>query len=454
MDELAALVDAGRKIAAALRGLGDDVEVFVLRTDAYPIEVHEDELRPEVRVGRVQVGMRLLRGGAMTLASTTSLDVDENVQTLRAALSVSRPAALAEFSAVRTPLQDAIDPSLLPYAQDPALVYDLARALRRRFREAPRASLIESFDAACALRLRWRAVVTARGEGGAARGALTSFADLDATHYDAVYRPVLDEGAVDALEHVGVRLLAEYPERDVTPEELGVRGARVRAVIAPRLVEEIVRTVLQEKLLASSVAAGNTHVRPGMRLLGEAFTLDSLGDDRELGNCAPCDDEGTPTRRTRVIEGGTFRSFVSSRLSARRTGLPETGNGVRAPLFDEEPNEALVRDRLAGLEMPAGTRTVHELVASMERGVVLFSLLGLHGADKARARFSATARGGFAVRDGKVIGRLSPGNWSISGGLLDDAAGPGIFAEVEPSRERVLTGTGRLPWLLAHAQVA
>lgn len=453
MDELSVLVEAGRRIVAAIRGFGDDAEVFVVRSDAYPIEVHDDELRPEVRVGRVQVGMRLLRGGEMTLASTASLDVEENVSTLRAAMAVSRPAGLADFAAARTPIENAIDPSLLPYVQDPALVHDLARAIRRRFREAPRSSLIQSFEASCALHLRWRAVVTSRGEGGVARGALTSYADLDANHYDAVYRPVIDDAAIEALEHVGVRLLAEYPDRDVTPAELGVRGARVRAVLAPRLGEAILRTVLQEKLLASTVAAGNTHLRPGMRLFGPQFTLDSLGDDRELASCAPSDDEGTPTRRTRVIEGGTFRSFVSSRLSARRTGLPETGNGVRAPLFDEEVSEALVRDRLTGIEMPAGSRAMHELVGSMERGVVLFSLLGLHGADKAAARFSATARGGFAVRDGKVVGRLSPGNWAISGNLFDGEAGAGIFADVEPSSDRVLTGSGRMPWLLAHVRV-
>lgn len=444
------LVEAGRAIAAAMRGLGDDAEVFLLRNDAYVIEVHEDELRPEMRVGRVQVGMRLLRDGAVTLASTASLSVEENVAALRAAMAVSRPAGLPAFSGARTPMQKAIDPSLLPYVQDPALVQDLARSIRRRFREAPRSKLIGSFDAACALRVRWRAVVTSRGEGGAARGALTSWADLDANHYDSVYRPVIDEAAVEALEHVGVRLLESYPDRDVTPEELGVRGARVRALLAPELGEEMVRTVLQEKVLASSLAAGNTALRPGMRLFGAGFTLDSLGGDPELANCAPCDDEGTPAVRTRVIDDGVFRSYVSSRVSAARTGVPETGNGRRTPLFDEEVSEALIRDRLGGVEMAAGERSMQELVDGMERGVVLFSLLGLHGADRARARFSATARGGFAVREGKVIGRLAPGSWAISGGLLEE---DGAWAEVEPSRERVLTGTARLPWLLSHVRV-
>ena len=52
-----------------------------------------------------------------------------------------------------------------------------------------------------------------------------------------------------------------------------------------------------------------------------------------------------------------------------------------------------------------------------------------------------------------MIGRLAPGSWSISGGLFDTGSERGIFAEVEPSRDRVLTGTGRIPWLMAHVDV-
>jgi PmbA protein len=190
-----------------------------------------------------------------------------------------------------------------------------------------------------------------------------------------------------------------------------------------------------------------------MRLFGERFTLDSLGDDPLLMNCGCADDEGTPTRVSRIVEGGVFRNYVTSRRSALRTGLPATGNGFRTPLFDEDMSEALVRDRLGGMEMAAGTRSMEELVASMERGVVLFELLGLHGADKARGRFSTTACGGFAVLGGKVVGRLAPGHWSIAGRVFDEPEGASIFADVEPSRERVLTGTGRMPWLLAHVDV-
>ncbi len=451
---LGALVDAGRRIADAARQHGDDVEVFLVRHDAYPIAVHDDEIRPEMRVGRVQVGMRLIRDGQMTLASTAGLDPEENLDALRTALAVGKPSGVPSFSAAHVPLQDGIDISLQPYVQDPALVQDLARAIRRRFREAPKAALIGSFDAGCELRLVYRAVVTTRGEGGGARGGLLSHADLDSNQHDVVYRPVIDEAAVHALQHVGVRLLEDYPDRDVTPSELGMRGGRIRALLAPRLGEGILRTVLQEKLIATTLANGNTHLRQGLPIFGAQFTLDSLGDDPHLLNCGPCDDEGTPTRRTRVIEGGVFQSFLSSRRSARRTGLQETGNGMRTPIFDEDMSEALIRDRIAGMEMAPGTRSMEELVASMERGVVLFSLLGLHSADKARAQFSTTARGGYAVKEGKVIGRLAPGHWSISSRLFDGPPGRSIFADVEPSRERVLTSTGRMPWLLAHVDVA
>ncbi|MDQ3914959.1 MAG: TldD/PmbA family protein [Actinomycetota bacterium] len=77
----------------------------------------------------------------------------------------------------------------------------------------------------------------------------------------------------------------------------------------------------------------------GEQVAAAALTL--VDDGRVAGapGSAPWDDEGTPTRRTRVIESGTLRSLLYDVTSARREGRASTGNASRAG-FKSAPHAA------------------------------------------------------------------------------------------------------------------
>ncbi len=434
----------------ALSGEADDVELVLWSADERSWAVRNREIVPEVSFGQVAVGLRALRGGRLAMAATATLDPEENARALRAALRVARPSRLSEFAAARPPPLVDVDPELEALAHDPKALHSLAVALRDGFFSLPRAASIEAFEGAVGAHRTARAVVTRRGESTVARAALAAWADVEGAHSEIVHAPRATPEALAEIRGVGRAALLGLPDRIVTPEELGT--GELPVLLHPRLAEAILRTALQEKLLAESAAKGLSDLRPGDLVADESFSLWDSSEEPGLSSHAPTDDEGTPGASRAVIERGRFTGFLGSRASCEELGIAPTGNGFRTPMIAEPPNEAPVRDRLSGLIVEGGEKSFSELVQGMERGLVLVGLLGLHGADRARASFSCTVYDGLAVRDGKLLGRLAPGRWNASGRLLADGDRPGLLSRIERSREQLSTGRSRLPHLLVRLE--
>jgi TldD protein len=81
-----------------------------------------------------------------------------------------------------------------------------------------------------------------------------------------------------------------------------------------------------------------------------ASPLCTVVDDGTMANrrgSLNCDDEGTPTGRTVLIENGILRGYLQDRLNARLMGMPATGNGRRrAARLDQHR----IRDELQRLD--------------------------------------------------------------------------------------------------------
>jgi TldD protein len=69
--------------------------------------------------------------------------------------------------------------------------------------------------------------------------------------------------------------------------------------------------------------------RIGQRVASPLVTVVDDGTMPNRRGSLNCDDEGTPTSRTVLIENGILRGYLQDRLNARLMGLPTTGNGRR-----------------------------------------------------------------------------------------------------------------------------
>lgn len=191
-------------------------------------------------------------------------------------------------------------------------------------------------------------------------------------------------------------------------------------------VKELCDSALN-KLNASSIASGNYPViikNEAMTSLFTAFSgifsgdliakgisplrealdtqifsdLITVTDDPRNTDCvstAAFDDEGCPTYRKTVVDHGVFRTILHSTASAAKMNTESTGNGFKGSYA------SAVGVRPMNCFIEPGEKTLDELCADMNEGLVITSLAGLHaGINFITTNFSLQCSG-YLVKDGK-----------------------------------------------------
>lgn len=204
-------------------------------------------------------------------------------------------------------------------------------------------------------------------------------------------------------------LLARYAglaaRLDPSRHRVDLSPGRYDVILAPSCVADLMIHLyraadLQDALDGGTVFSGpDGGTRLGERLTEAHLTLASDPAAPGLG-CLPftvvrapgpgssCFDNGTPLRRTEWISGGSLANLVATRHSARTAGLPFTpriGNLV----LSGRPTD----------------RTLDDLVASTDHGLLVTSLWYLREVDPSRLLLTGVTRDGVhVVKGGEVVG--------------------------------------------------
>ena len=107
------------------------------------------------------------------------------------------------------------------------------------------------------------------------------------------------------------------------------------------------------------------------------------------------DDEGTPTQKTQVIEGGRLVSYLHDRRSAEQQGAESTGNGRRGSFRD------LPIPRMTNTYIAPGDAEPEEMIAEVEQGFYAVSFAGGQ-VEPASGDFVFGVSEGYLIEDGKV----------------------------------------------------
>jgi len=129
-----------------------------------------------------------------------------------------------------------------------------------------------------------------------------------------------------------------------------------------------------------------------------ASPLCTVVDDGTMANrrgSLNCDDEGTPTSRTVLIEHGILRGYLQDRLNARLMGVPLTGNGRR------ESYAHMPMPRMTNTFMLAGESTPEEILRSVPKGLYAVSFGGGQ-VDITSGKFVFSATEAYLIEDGQV----------------------------------------------------
>jgi TldD protein len=253
--------------------------------------------------------------------------------------------------------------------------------------------------------------------------------------------------------HAGFELLVERPE-DVAAAAASKALALLDAVEAPSgrmpvvvgngfggvLLHEAVGHGLEADAVQkrASVYAGKLGQR-----IAEPFVT-AYDDGRRAGEWGSdkIDDEGTPTQRTTVIEGGLLASYLYDLVRARKDGVASTGNGRR------ESFRHLPVPRMTNTYFAPGEATPDELIAGVDRGLYAVSFGGGQ-VEPATGDFVFGVSEGYLIEGGRVTAPVR-GATLIGNGLDALLAIDGIASDLEiatgfcgKAGQRVAAGVGQ-----------
>jgi TldD protein len=144
----------------------------------------------------------------------------------------------------------------------------------------------------------------------------------------------------------------------------------------------------RKKTSAFSGRIGERVAAPGVTVVDDGAL------DRRRGSLT-IDDEGTPTRRTCLIEDGILKGYLQDRLNARLMGMEPTGNGRRES-FAHAP-----MPRMTNTFMLAGKDDPGELVERVDNGIYAKSFGGGQ-VDITSGKFVFSCTEAYRIRGGKI----------------------------------------------------
>jgi TldD protein len=133
---------------------------------------------------------------------------------------------------------------------------------------------------------------------------------------------------------------------------------------------------------------GERVAAPGVTVIDDG-TLDARRGSLNI------DDEGAPTQRTVLIEDGILKGYLQDSLNARLMGVARTGNGRR------ESFAHLPMPRMTNTTMAAGSHTLEEMIASVERGLFAPNFGGGQ-VDITTGKFVFSASEAYLIENGRI----------------------------------------------------
>ncbi len=404
MSNAAPLIDpelASSVLATALAHGGDFAEVFCEERSGFALSIDESRIERPQRGAERGAGVRVIAGETTYFAHVDGLDEADLERAANAAAAALQgdhrePAALESLTAPELQ-QIEVD----PIAVDPARKADLLRACDERARSAGgeiaqvqasygenrrRVTVANSdgcFAADDRTRVRFGAqVVARRGDrvetGFETLGGHRGFELVDDGEAEAI--------AAEAAQK-GLLLL------DADPAPAGAMPVVVGGGFGGVLFHEMTGHGLEADHIdkGASVYIG----KMGEQVAGEHLTAYDDGTLPGAWGTDAIDDEGTPTHRTPVIEGGRLTSYLYDLVRARKMGADSTGNGRR------ESFRHLPIPRMTNTFIAPGELTPGELIAGVEKGFYAKSFAGGQ-VDPTTGDFVFGTSEGYLIEGGKV----------------------------------------------------
>ncbi len=393
---------AGRAVEAAIAAGAADAEAWVEQTVSRHVRVYEGAVESLSDAGGRGLGIRAFEDGRAGYAYGTDLSDDGVAALAEAARGAAEVVDPDEFGGLpeefgASTVQGLHSPALAEWSTERKV--ELALAVERAARAREGVTQVET-------------VVYSDAE---ARVAIANSRDFSAAYESTqawAYASAFAGEGANLMTGLGVGLARDPAGLD--PHTIGDEAARrALALVGARAAETRHCPVVLDTFVAASfigfiggmlsaeaVQRGRSLFagKEGEEVADPAFALVDNGADPEGPGSSPFDGEGSPTRRTSLIEDGRLSSFLFDARTARKEGRETTGNAGRGS-YRSPPTVGT-----SNLILQAGDQGLDELVARAGDGLYVTDVAGLHsGVNPVSGTFSVGASG--RLIEGGELGR-------------------------------------------------
>jgi PmbA protein len=378
-----------------------DVEVYAERGVSRRIKVYKQAVEQLTAAQRRGLGVRVWRDGAVGYAYTSDLSPRALDDVVRRALEHAAVSDADEFARMPRPEGEPADvhpfDERLTHATDEQRI-DLALAVEAAALAAdPRVKTVED-------------TMYADGDGEV---FLANTAGLRGSYrgnqcYTFAYVLAEQDGQVETGMSYAVGRALEDLDAAACGVEAAQRACRLlgarkcpsmkAAVVLDPFVSADFFGVLSSALTADAVQKGRSLFagREGQQVAGELLSLADDGVRPDGLDSAPFDGEGTPCRRTPLIEHGVLQGFLYDTYTARKAGRGSTGNGLRGSY------SGLPGVHPTNLVIDGPVTPLADIIAGLPRGLLVTDAVGVHsGANPISGEFSVGISG-VLIEDGRL----------------------------------------------------
>ena len=381
---------------------GEEVEVAVSAGSSTSVRVYGGEVESFTSAETSAVGIRVIVEGREGFASAGTLDPDVVAGALRDARDNAVFAERDEFSGVAQ--ADDVQPVDIDLWRDsvasvsPAEKIQIAVDLERRVKAGdPRITgvRVSSFgDSAGAFALASTSGIRASTRATSASASVQALAtDGDRSQTGAGWDAAREPSALD-LDWIVERAISRSVDLiGSTKPETGT----VDLVLEPQLAATVLG-LTSGTLTGDRINKGRSPFadRLGEEIASPLLTMFDDPTDPESLGADSHDGEGLACRRNELLVDGVLKGFLYDAYNARKGGVQSTGSAVRS-------TRGLPSPGVHALSVANGSGgSLDQLIASVDLGVYVFGLAGLHsGVNAVSGDFSVGVEGRM-IRNGEL----------------------------------------------------
>ncbi|MBU7015813.1 MAG: TldD/PmbA family protein [Theionarchaea archaeon] len=200
-----------------------------------------------------------------------------------------------------------------------------------------------------------------------------------------------------------------------------IEGGKMPIILRPPAVSKLCEYALAPSLLADNVDSETSLFGEGIgkRVMPDVTILDDGTLPGKIGS-RPFDGEGSPCRKTVVVEKGILTSFLHDATTAFTHCTESTGNAVRSS-FSTPPTIYV-----SNLVLVPKYKT-DELIEDTRKGIVVHDLMGSFSFDFTTGKFGFEAKNVFLIENGEI--KYPTVDVTVAG-TIDD-----VLSTIEPGND-------------------